>query len=339
MNRFAAFDSDDEDTPKPAAPVVDKKKKKEDKPAKPAVVAQAVVEPAPAPAVTEAKKDTKPKGEKKPSNKSTKPPKTDAEPTEATGAGSAESGEVFGKSQAPYKGGHHRAPRTRYEKKQDETDPLIKPDNRIRGNARGFDRQKQHKNTQKEDANDVAKDTEKHPENVEAETADVTDTADVPETAEETPAEPDVPAEPEVVKLSFDEYQRIREEARAASAILTANKPERQVADSLAGLKVKETVKEEDAVYVGVTKTSKVTKAAQRSTGKTVFTDLAFKVDSPVETDRPRREFREKVDSPSGGRGGRGRGGGRGSGDRFKDTRSFKGPKIDIADTNAFPSL
>lgn len=105
-------------------------------------------------------------------------------------------------------------------------------------------------------------------------------------------------------------------------------------------------IKEEDTtslVYTGVSKgNSKVTKVNQRSTGKTVLTDLAFKVEAApvvVESSSPRPD---RNYTPRGGRGS-GSGsprtaGGRGS-PSSKSVGSKKSAGIDISDTNLFPSL
>lgn len=134
---------------------------------------------------------------------------------------------------------------------------------------------------------------------------------------EPVPAEP---AEPVPVTLTLEEYQRQREAARASSALLANQKAARAV-ESLSGMKVKENNDGPD-VYTGVAKASKAAKTNQRSTVKTVITDLGFKVESE-DAYVPREDRR----TPNG------RNSGRTGGYRPK------GPRVDISDVNAFPSL
>lgn len=294
MNRFAALDSDNEEEVK-TQKVTEKKT-----PAAKTETAQ----PAAAPKKTE----------NKPKNNDSKPrPKKDRAP-KAESAAPAASGEVVeaSKENKVRSKNFNRAPKTRYEKKQDDPlNPMIKADNRIRGSAHANQRRRPFKHN-KDDAEHTAKDAEKHPENVEGEES----TEPATEEVEQTP-EPVVEQEPEPAKLGLEDYLRQREEARANSALLNEVKTARAVND-LSGLKIKEG-DDLPSVYTGTAKQSKTAKVVQRSTVKTVFSDLSFKVDVPVVTEERRTQQRGN----------------------FKNSKQQKprGPRVDLSDASAFPSL
>jgi plasminogen activator inhibitor 1 RNA-binding protein len=365
MNRFAALDSDNEDdTPKTAA-VADKKKaaaaKTDAAPAK-AATAPKSSESAPAApkkgissivlsfklvcnvriffAAAEGKGKTENTNKKAPAangaksatpgQKSERKPKSapsgevvvsssGGDEVEAAGA----KGDFTGTKRDSH--AHGKVPRSRYEKRQDENDPKIKPDNRIRGAAHTNTKRRPSKNADKQEVEGLAKEGEKHPENLEVPVEPVTEDGG----EEQAPEEPAEPAEPEPVTLTLEEYQRRKEEERAKSAILGVAKATRPV-EEITGLKIKEGDGLENGVYTGSAKASKGSKSSQRSTGKTLLTDLGFK----LESDEPRN--REERRPPSGGKPG-----GRGSGGRSGGGRGYapRGPRVDLADASAFPSL
>lgn len=326
MNRFAALDSDnDDDQPKTSSVTVDKKKKKEENPST-TTAAAASTKPGPAKGTadsaqapkkasdskpkTDGKRDSRPKapasGQKNDKPKSAPEGATGGEVAEVSGSGKGDSRRdqrSFGKG-----------PKTRYEKRQDENDPSIKPDNRIRGAAHGKPRRHPSKNAEREEADGLAREGEKDPNTTETVAEPVEGEEAAPEAA------PVEPAEPEPVTLTLEEYQRQREAARASSALLANQKAARAV-EALTGMKVKEDNEGPD-VYTGTAKSSKAAKSSQRSTAKTVITDLGFKVESD-DGYVPREDRR----TPNGRNPGRGY------------SKGPRGPRVDISDVNAFPAL
>jgi plasminogen activator inhibitor 1 RNA-binding protein len=143
-----------------------------------------------------------------------------------------------------------------------------------------------------------AKDAEKHPDEVEEVLGPVDEAAPETENAvEEQQPEP----EPQPSVFTLDEYMQKREEARAKLNSIVGDKTERQVDEAqFAGL----TAKNSDLgnYLPGKAKNQTATKKDQRSTGKTTL-DLSFKFAAPQQEYRRERPERER-----GGRGGRGEG-------------------------------
>jgi len=343
MNRFAALDSDNEDEPPKVAPVtLDKKKKKDDATATVAASSTTSATKS-ADAAPSNKKDGKAKStDVKKDAKSVPGQKVEkakavVEASSPEGVGEVEvSGSTKGDNKRDQRS-YGKGPKTRYEKRQDENDPSIKPDNRIRGSAHGQNKRRPSKNADREEADGLAKEGEKFQGVDEATSwpaeeenswpAPAENTEPVIELPVEEPVVEEVVPEPVPVTYTLEEYQRQREIARASSALLANAKAARAV-EELTGFKIKEA--DTDAgVYTGAVKTSKTAKLPQRSTVKTVVADLGFKAES--ENTRPPREDRR---TPSGRGGDRDRSG-RGSGYANKS----RGPIVDIADSSAFPSL
>jgi hypothetical protein len=169
----------------------------------------------------------------------------------------------------------------------------------------------------------------------------------------ETPVEEEAaPAIPEPSVFTLDEYERRRAEARANSEAFS-NVKLREVTADFAGMKTK-TDGDDVFIALGNSKQSKQ-KKEQRSLVKSVltpaFTVAPTEVPSSRGSDRPRptgdRPPRASGDRPSGDRprpsGDRPRPSGdrpRTGGDkpRASAPRS-NGPRVDISDVNAFPSL
>lgn len=329
MNRFALLDdSDNEETKTSVAASKDKKKK--DKEAKPTPAPEAETAKAAPKKDGEPRKKpagAKPNGEGKPKTPRPVAPAAEAAP-EVDDAG-------FIASKGEGRDHHKKLRDSRKDKKDrnDLLDPSIKSDNRIRDAAHGGNKGKGKGGGKGKDKNDgpsVVKETEDAENDAANEVAEVVVDK---ETVEETP----VPAEPEgPATLTLDEYYRQRDEARAASAILSAAKAARAVEEDFKGLKIKGDEEEDVGVFTGVANKAKKEKASsQRSTAKTVLTDLSFKGEEAA------------VEEPRGDRGGdrrSGRGGGRGERGSPRSgggtPRTPRGAaKIDIADSNAFPKL
>jgi cytoskeletal protein RodZ len=149
-----------------------------------------------------------------------------------------------------------------------------------------------------------AQDAEKDPAKAEGENVD--DAAEPEAESAEVAAEPEEPP-----TLSFDDFIKQREEARANSAAF-APKSVRTVTDSqFAGLQSKPDLEDEANKAAAA---AAAAKKDQRSTQKTQLLDVAFKFESQRDTRFTNdRRGRGDRDFSKGGRG-RGRGGGRGRG-------------------------
>lgn len=196
-----------------------------------------------------------------------------------------------------------------FSRKQEAKNPTVKPDN-----------MKAHKSrhpssgARKPESTDaLVHNAEADPTNVEVEAIDgIAPT--------ETPAEPVVPAGPP--QFTLEEFQKQREEARAASALL-AKKTVRAVTEDFGGMKAKVEDKPSGFFVSGI-KSSKKEKDGQRGTSKNVMVDVAFRVEEsqPVVAERAPRST-GKPESPRGGARAPAKG----------------GKNIDVNDRNAFPTL
>lgn len=329
MNRFAALDDSDNEEVKPSN-VASKDKKKKVTTAAPAATPAAAVA-----AVTESKapkKDGKKPSTPKPTGDAPaskpKAPADSAADAAATEGGEFEFTKGDGRDHNKKQRDSRRSPKDRLSAE----DPSIKPDNRRRdpshaskGGAKG---RKGRDN--KSESTDAVKENQAGENDAAAETVEETAEVAVVEEAVE-PAEPEGPA-----TLTLDEYYRQREEARAASAILSAAKAARIVEEDFKGLKVVGEGEEDAGVYTGVAKAKKEKSSSQRSTSKTVLVDLVFKGEEPAaasyEEYAPRGGDRDRRTG--------GRGGARGSSSGGGSPRNARGgAKIDIGDASAFPSL
>lgn len=346
MNRFAAFDSDDEQPKAVANESKDKKK----------VAAAPVAAPVPA---AKAPADAKAAAPKKDGEARKKTPKAAGDKPKTPRPAAAAVPEVAAAAPADegdFEGVVVKDNRNRNKHSQDS---IRNPDKRLSADGSGLKINNRHskdaharksKTRRPDPANEIVDeevDAEKAAE--EAATAAKAESAAVPEEPVEEP-------EPEPVTRSLDEYLSKREAARAASAVLSAAAATRAVDTSVQGILRTEA---DAGVYKVAAKTNKQkeVKATQRSSGKTVLTDLTFTAEAPEETPRERRapasgdrsagrgprNDQERTPRGDKERAPRSAGAGNGNGAARsprppRDDRSPRG-KIDIADTNAFPSL
>lgn len=185
-----------------------------------------------------------------------------------------------------------------------------------------------------------AADAEKNPDSAvpEIEPVDGAVPADAEAVPEEKPAEPEVPV---VQTLSFDEYVAKRNEARANTEIFGAVSI-RAVEADFSGLTTKED--DTDELFAAENKSKALKKGSQRSTAKTQVLDLGFKrPDIEVQEDDHRGAGRGDRPHRGDGRSGRGGGrssGGRGGGDKpAARSNPSAGARININDSDSFPSL
>lgn len=157
------------------------------------------------------------------------------------------------------------------------------------------------------------------------------------------------PVEPEPIVFTLDEYQRRRAEQTKVNSEAFSEVKIREVSADFAGMKTSENT-ESDFIAMRAAKAAKA-KKEQRSTSKTVVLDVSFTA-PPVE--QPERERRtcdrerggdrggrggDRGDRPRTGRGDKARGEGRGGRGEPRAARAPRGPKVDVNDASAFPSL
>lgn len=177
--------------------------------------------------------------------------------------------------------------------------------------------------------------------------------------AVEEPVEPIIP-EPTV--FTFDEYNRRKAEKGQPKGEAFEAVKLREVTADFSGMKTKEVDTQSDFIALGTAKATKA-KKDQRSTSKTVVLDTAFTAAPSEQPERERRSDRGGDRDSRGGRGGArggdrparssgGRGenrgdrpgrGGRGGAPRGEGrggaSRGPRGPRVDLNDAGAFPSL
>lgn len=272
-------------------------------------------------------KDAKPKAAKDTKAKDSKPQQAKAAAPAAAPVAEPEESEAIKESHRSDRGKTHRHGEKNHGKEQDPTRRPKREFDRRSGTGRGKEVSRGGRGPYGlGSVEQEAQDAEKHPDAVQ-------EGAAAGEEGEQTEA-----AAPEVVvetSLSYEEFLRKREEARAASSLLAPAKATRvvDVAAQLAGLKA---VEEGEDTYIAakVVKASSV-KKDQRSSGKLAVSDVAFKFESATANEYRKRDDNRDNREFRGGRG-------EGRGDRRTRPAPAAGAKkapTTVFNSGDFPSL